>query len=1369
MAALITPPLVRLPEGEFRARPMREGEEPRAFAAEARRWLSMPLHPNVVGAQFVRKVDGVLTLLADDVPGFFLLADPPTAGTLGGHAKEVIGRFAELAWGLAHIHACWGVLQGRVAQRLVLADDGHLLLWPGDAIVTTNDRTARHTDVLALLHALGEHLGSDRVPAELPRLLTEVMAFDDRVAEHLAVRLEELGVGTKRPRLVPCRAGAILNHAVSRMRLGVLEHGEHAVADLTHFDDALQADPLHPQAAAATEFLRWREGMSSRERCLARLEAAGADEVADVVRSSEPAVELLFALPHAGEALDLALSPDPADPVLIVSGEDDASAWDLAAGVRLDELAGEDWLMSVDVDRARRVLGGMDDGSVVLWRIGEGGEGRVVVEPGEHAVWAVFTPDGTHGVVCSEWGLVSLVDLADGRVAAAHDHGSEIAAFGLSPDGRVAVLAAVDGEVWGVDVRSGQTVMRWREASSETYVRSVGVGGGRVAVPGHDGVEVWSWDGQPLCELGVHAACVALTSDGALVLTGSNDRVGLWRVPENRRIWGTRFDAEIRAVAMTADGSRLITAGEDGIARVFRRRETAAPAPAMPEIVARPRPFREAAAAHESFEARIEEVKYLLSLGDVRQAGELAEGLRGLAGYERHPLSRQARWMVAALGARRTRLLGSWPRGEHGIPAGAIALSVTGDTFLGGPDCVVRHRLLPLGYSTLPFLGGAVCDIDVTATGDVVLAAAGDNVELLRVGDSSDRRTRHVTTPPPRRVAIGPDGRFGLVGHADGRLFLWDMSAGASVREIATGVDDIALLALAPRALQVFVADGGEGGVVIGIDLASSERVCELAGEDERLTVLDVAVDAGGRVVATAGADGLVRVWDAAGGHCLQVVDGHGGATVTAVCLTADGRHLLSAGADGEALIWSVRDGAILDRLRPVAGAVESAAMTPDGRYVSLSCHRGVSEWELDWEHEPRDRADLDPLFDPEGIDALLAPSPGLDFHGMVATPRAPARELLSSETVATLAGHDGGAVAVALTRYGRLALSGDGAGDVRVWDLDDGGELRRTLSGHGTRVSALVVTADGATALSGGADDGTALVWDVATGECRDALDVQAEVRAAAVTADGRVGLTVTRLDARLWDLQHGECVRAVAAGDVLSAAMTDDAGLVLLGLAGGLVLRWLPDHCALSPLEDVHEGDVLSLALTPAGHRALSVGWQDTRACAWDIAAGWCDAEWDGSGRAAALGSDGIVALVGGPSGMAELRDLVANATLATFQGHTDEIRSVALSADAGIAATASCDGTVRVWRMAWGPRSQSDEDWVAPGAPILDAFLRERRPWVAPKLSPTSSLRGPVPRWEDRDVAALVRELEDAGVAGVGPAALAAELARRASPGM
>ncbi len=68
-----------------------------------------------------------------------------------------------------------------------------------------------------------------------------------------------------------------------------------------------------------------------------------------------------------------------------------------------------------------------------------------------------------------------------------------------------------------------------------------------------------------------------------------------------------------------------------------------------------------------------------------------------------------------------------------------------------------------------------------------------------------------------------------------------------------------------------------------------------------------------GRLFASCGRDGSVRLWDSVNMRAVRVIAAaHGGSEVGSVEFSADGASLLTAGRDSTARLWDVASGNII-------------------------------------------------------------------------------------------------------------------------------------------------------------------------------------------------------------------------------------------------------------------------------------------------------------------------------------------------------------------------------------------------------------------------------------------------------------------------
>jgi non-specific serine/threonine protein kinase len=237
-----------------------------------------------------------------------------------------------------------------------------------------------------------------------------------------------------------------------------------------------------------------------------------------------------------------------------------------------------------------------------------------------------------------------------------------------------------------------------------------------------------------------------------------------------------------------------------------------------------------------------------------------------------------------------------------------------------------------------------------------------------------------------------------------------------------------------------------------------------------------VALSGDRHLVASGNFDGMVRLWEAAGGRLLATLQGHTG-TVWGVALSGDGQLVASGGFDGMAKLWDAPSGLLLATLRGHMRGVEDVALSRDGRLLASGSQDGmVRLWET---ATGRLLATLEGHTGGVLGVALSADGQLLASGGMDKMVRL--WESSSGRVLATLRGHSAGVPSVALSGDGRLLASGSFDGTIRLWETTSG-RLLAILEGHTAGVLGVALSADGQL-LASSSYDGSVLLWDAPTG----------------------------------------------------------------------------------------------------------------------------------------------------------------------------------------------------------------------------------------------------------------------------------------------
>jgi WD40 repeat protein/transcriptional regulator with XRE-family HTH domain len=395
------------------------------------------------------------------------------------------------------------------------------------------------------------------------------------------------------------------------------------------------------------------------------------------------------------------------------------------------------------------------------------------------------------------------------------------------------------------------------------------------------------------------------------------------------------------------------------------------------------------------------------------------------------------------------------------------------------------------------------------------------------------------------------------------------------------------------------VAAAGEKGVVRLWTVPApghggATRLADLTAGDGGATLFATALAPNRRVLAAAGGDHKVYLWDVSTpGKPAPIGTALTGPqnTVYALAFSPDGSVLAAGSADGTVRLWSLTDPGHPQELATIAdsgGYVQAVAFSPDGSLLAAAgVDRTARLWDVRQPTQPKPWRGPMPYRGGSGVQVTGAAS---TIFGMTFSPDGH-----------TLAGStkDGTVLLWRLDQLSRAALTASPAvtPTLAPWS---------TLTGPGNWVNGVAFSPDG-TQLAAASSDGKVWIWDAAAGRLRAQLPHPAPVTAVSWHGADALFTSCADGDVRRWSLPAPTLGMT---GSVYSVSFSRDGRRLSAATTGEAMMWDVGDPARPTPAGPGVTGAVSTTAgpldgasaLSPDG-TLLAAGTKQGAVAFWDV----------------------------------------------------------------------------------------------------------------------------------------------------------------------
>ncbi len=476
-----------------------------------------------------------------------------------------------------------------------------------------------------------------------------------------------------------------------------------------------------------------------------------------------------------------------------------------------------------------------------------------------------------------------------------------------------------------------------------------------------------------------------------------------------------------------------------------------------------------------------------------------------------------------------------------------------------------------------------------------------------------------------------------------------------------------------------WLISGSDDGLVKLWDAFSGQLVRDLTGHSDSVRCVSFSPD--GNLIASSSADNRIILWEAATGRIVHILNGHS-QSVEHVAFSPDGSLIASSGLDDQVILWNAISGKSAGKFWSLLDC-RSVEFDPHGQRIVAADGASITVQDLQGNRQPlrlqsHSGSILDVAFSPHGT---FVASGGRDQQVIIWDPNVGVRKH-------TLKGHSDTITSLAFNPNGSRLATSSLDQTARIWSPSGSVEIMK-LRGHLDAINDVAFSPDGSR-IATASKDRTVKVWNTSEQVPR-AMGIVSSIKSIAINKNGESAVT-SSMDGsiKLWNIERGTYVRVanLHSNGVQGVTYSPDGSLIATASLDGTICfvdsqtrkRRATIVADSGPLETVGFNADGSL-LVSAGRNGIVTLWDTTTRTAVTSLPEQHTTVLD-----AAFSPDGSLIACGCGDSTIRVWDVGKEEAL-TLQGHQGEVASLSFCTTDSRLASASLDGTVKIWNLKSG----------------------------------------------------------------------------------